>query len=939
MEGKNCFRTRWEQRPIYSGGNIATIALPRTPADPSGTAPLSPTDYEECLVTICGDTVNVLRTETGKTLCSFTVPLDDVILCLDTVSVLSPAAPPGEPATRKTVAKRREKDAPNDPAEPAAPGADSHVPVGSYVAVGTRQLQIFLLRVDLLAPPALPESPAKADEQAEEGEVPATPQAQQERRYEMQQVVSWTAAQQAISTLHFSPSGLYLVVGSTDGGVKVWNAFHHHLTHNFNSPFTSVVHTLFLDAQEAYLIVGSFEGHVAVFDFVEKVLLCHTRSHVQAVEAVALSEDGSCMFTIARDRRLSILSFDAKAQRLEERRAIVVKEHVSSAVFERTHTLHVGSMDGIVASYGVSETEAAQLQHRLPKPPAADLMDNVEESFVRSLIVRGKPKGVFDSAHSFFVDAGRSDAGLYAADAGFNIARIEPEANTKAHRVVSTIVSFFDQVLDVKTFADSFPYKYMVVNNSKDVRLYDHTGCCLSSRVLQGHTDTVLTCAVSPDAAMVATAGKDQVVRFWDTQSWSCVAKGVRGHTAEITSISFNMKPSDTYFLLFSVGADENLRLWDAAQARQAAAPEQELTHRDGIASAHSGPVYALAVAPNDQYVATGGKDKSVNVWSVTGKKLYREASLKGHRRGISALTFSSADRVLASASNDGTVRLWSLVSRTCVKTLQVNKTALLQVSFFNHGTQIVTGDAEGVLRVWAVNTSESVWSAELHEEKIWVLSVLERDDETVFLSGSAAGVLIASEDYTAEEARRVREVRDDTILKEQELANAMRKSEFARAFLLALRLNHPRHLRQVLVQWCSKDAAACEAQLKDELLRSLDGEQLQRLLQFTREWMTNSRHCHVANLVTFCFLSCFHYKEVLALPYVRGLIEPLLSYAMRHTQRQYNLLHMTYYMDYVTRSLTPEALSVLPPYDCFKRARETIGEEEGADAVVKKVQ
>lgn len=411
------------------------------------------------------------------------------------------------------------------------------------------------------------------------------------------------------------------------------------------------------------------------------------------------------------------------------------------------------------------------------------------------------------------------------------------------------------------------------------------------------------------------------------------------------------------------------------------------LTHCWGVNGAHSGAIYALAVSPHTRYLATGGKDRLVHVWNVrAGGRVYKEASLTGHRRGIAALTFSPTDRVLASAGSDGAVRLWSLVSLNCVRTLQADRAAILQLAFFNAGTQLVTGNAEGVLRVWAVATAESVWSAELHKDKIWALAVMEaegndnkkssssstgnrdgvrakasestrsglgesssegdatkganEEDEkeeeagegvnevddgapnqtsepatTLFLTGSADGVLIATEDFTAEAATRAREDRRELVEKEQELANALRLGRYADAFSLALRLSHPRHLRQVMASWSAKDGAGCAQALRDTLLPRLDADSLRRLLQYTREWMTNSRHCAVASLVTRAFLRSYHLIDIAAMPEMTSLVAPLLAYSQKHSQRQHQLLRRTYYLDYLTRTLSPNMLSSLPPF------------------------
>ncbi|KAG5477433.1 hypothetical protein CUR178_05136 [Leishmania enriettii] len=994
MEGKNCFRTRWTQEPIFSGGALASLALPVSSSEASPA--LSTSDaLEECLVMACGDTVNVVRATTGEVLCRYKLPVEDVVLHIDAVTVPEVGTDGGKgaagaddreaPATSATGSAKKPSVAKKIPKEKTCNdvrlkeegeyggqvmrkvgalsatqpssgvvafqnGRELAAPAGSYIAVGTRALQVYVLRVDARVEPHTSfassrptEQGAAADATAESGsaavaeggdggaadaESGTAPLVQ----YAMVLQRNWTAAQHAISVVHFSPSGTHLLSGATDGTVKVWNVFHHHLTHNLACAHSSLVQSVCLDPSEAYLAVGSFEGHITVFDFVTKRMVAAGRPHVQAVESITFSEELTHVYSIARDRRLAInkimFSESRKSTELKEVRAIVVKEHVSSAAFESAGLLHVGAMDGVVSTYRVSESEAVQLVRRLPKPPASDAEDSAEEAFVRSLLVAGRPKGTAMRQWRCFgahdVSQVSDTSSLYVSDAGFGIQYLVPSVAERCqYDVMRTIVGFLDQLLDVKLFPEASPLHRAVVTNSKDVRLYASDGC-VSSKTLRGHSDLVLCCAVSSDGAWIATGAKDKEVRVWSTERCETVLRGVGGHTAEVTSLSFNGKQTDTYLLLFSVSSDENLRMWDIgvplaehASAKRPQSRAEEIQHRSGVNAAHSGPIYTVAVAPNDQYVATGGKDKSVNVWNITGKRIYREGSLKGHRRGVSSLAFSPVDRLLASASNDGSVRLWSLVSLTCLKAMQVDRTSVLQLSFFNNGTQIVTGNAEGVLRVWSITSSESVWSAEAHTEKIWALAVEERasSGETIFYSGAADGVFVATEDYTAEEVARVKEERHSMILQEQALANALRKGSFSEAFMLALRLSHPRHLRQVLARWCAKDVRQCESTLRGELMPGLDTEQMTRLLQYTREWITNSRHCMVATLVLYVLVSSRHFEAVAQVPSMASLVEPLLAYTRKHSQRQHDLLRRTYYIDYVIRGLAPDALTSLPPF------------------------
>ncbi|CCW63441.1 unnamed protein product [Phytomonas sp. EM1] len=1020
MEGKNCFRMRWAQKPIYSGGNIASVGIMTSKDAVNSSVQADPSkdkELRELLVMACGDTVNVVCNRTGSLLCSYTLPIEDVILCVDAVTVLEsrsndPTSPiavnskneameelrttskgsAGVAKTRKgKKVQREDANSPDGQEKENHPGAspdggvvaDLKVPPGRYVAIGTRLLQLCIFQVVIdgeehKTTPTVPDPTGEAADEIAGTGVPEAadidsghdPKAVSKTsdsfatQAELKLIYQWTAAQHAISAIKFSSGGQYLLSCSTDGSIKGWNAFHHHLTHNLRCPSGGLIQTVYLDPTESLLILGTFEGYVSVFDFQKKVLLAHSRPHVQAVEAITvLHGDTTYICTIARDRKVAFLELRAASRELLERRTVVVKEHLTCARFESPSVLHIGAQDGQVSTYRLSATGPVRLICGTEKPPTPRPPPGAEkegkdseslDAMVRCILIAGRPAGVEPRLKGFSV-ADRDEkelSSLYVADGGFNIAQLSADHAQAKYTVISTLVGFLDQILDVKLLpaAAGDVYERIVVNNSKDVFLY-HSPGCLSRQALRGHSGIVMCCAVSSDGSLIATGGVDTEVRFWSTKTWQTVACGVGGHTAEISSMCFNAKQSAESLLLFTISADENLRLWDAGKsvlpllkrsASDEAAPPLQFSHRSGVNSAHAGQVFALAVSPNDQYVATGGKDKFVHLWNLTGKKLFKEAALKGHRRGISVLAFSPADRVLASASSDGAVRLWSLVSLACVKTLQADKTPVLQLAFFNQGTQLVTGNSDGVLRVWALAAAEAVWSSELHSGKIWALAVKEVPEtgETLFFSGATDGSLIATEDFTAEEAEILRQERREGILQEQTLANAIRRGEFAKAFSLALQLSHPRHLRQVLVQWCAKDLTLCEDTLKSEIIPCLTKEDLLRLLNFSREWLTNSRHYNVASVVLSAFFGAYHYVDIAKIPSMGGLVEAFLAYSKKHSQRQHNLLWRTYYLDYLTHAMEPNKLTTMPPFyeqteNCLQDALSEKGVEVGdADEV-----
>ena len=204
---------------------------------------------------------------------------------------------------------------------------------------------------------------------------------------------------------------------------------------------------------------------------------------------------------------------------------------------------------------------------------------------------------------------------------------------------------------------------------------------------VKGHDGPIYSSAFSPDESLLATVGKDHVLRLWDLPTHTLKAE-FPGHTDEINDVAFH--PDGT--MLATSSDDRTVRIWDMETSKEL----HVLEHPDGV-------VFGVAFSPDGQFLVSGGITKHLRVWSLTGSLL---EELGDYQSDIDHLVFSRDGKTLAVATGL-TVELWNPDGWKKEATLTGPGKPVVRAAFSGDGNLVAASSWDKKIHLWDRNTGK----------------------------------------------------------------------------------------------------------------------------------------------------------------------------------------------------------------------------------------
>jgi eukaryotic-like serine/threonine-protein kinase len=137
----------------------------------------------------------------------------------------------------------------------------------------------------------------------------------------------------------------------------------------------------------------------------------------------------------------------------------------------------------------------------------------------------------------------------------------------------------------------------------------------------------------------------------------------------------------------------------------------------------HSKEVYAVAWAPDGQYISSGGNDHIVKIWSPIQPAGNDHLTYLQHSGSVNSLTWSPDGVRIASASSDMTVQVWDAATGNKHITYRGHTDNVRAVAWSPNGTLIASGGDDKTVQVWDANTGQLLGRYSAHTGIVWAVS------------------------------------------------------------------------------------------------------------------------------------------------------------------------------------------------------------------------
>ncbi len=433
----------------------------------------------------------------------------------------------------------------------------------------------------------------------------------------------------SINAIEISPDNKFILSGSDDNSIKLWDAATGRLIRTFQDN-EDIKFVAFLPGERSFFSFN-WKGNVCIWETrtSEKIREFSLGEQSGATSSNSVSYDGAVLRSIVG---LKLYNADIS------RGAIV------SSV-ERPKSGAISAYLGFGFGFrNVVSTDGRLMLSSVRENASESIMESKDKTLMFWEIATGRILATLPG-HSDRIDviALSSDNRLALSGSRDKTVRLWDLRKGKlvttfnGHQKAIEALAFSPDRKYVLSGSHDHTMKLWDVEAEKEIRTF-------------AHDCPVTFVRFSPDG-LVAISGDDNgAIRFWDTQT-GLEVKALKSHATKSYAVALSPGGND----MLTGSRDGQLRRWDAASGKLL---KTISAHRDGIS--------AVKFTPDGKFALSTSYDRSVKLWDLNDGKLQRTFS--GHPGQVYKAAISPDGMHALTSGQDGDVRLWNIRSGAAVQ-------------------------------------------------------------------------------------------------------------------------------------------------------------------------------------------------------------------------------------------------------------------------------
>lgn len=236
--------------------------------------------------------------------------------------------------------------------------------------------------------------------------------------------------------------------------------------------------------------------------------------------------------------------------------------------------------------------------------------------------------------------------------------------------------------------------------------------------IMRGHTGWVRGTVHPPGGRRIITCSSDGSLRLWDLESGAQIGDDWRdeGDDGDDGDQVFAIALSPVGDVVASGSYDGTVRLWDIETGKV-------ITKWKG----HTKRVRSVCWSSDGEQVVSGYHHGAVTVWDVkTGKSVLGPFET-GHEHVLAVICSPDTTKIATGGFNEHAIKIWDTKTGELLSTIK-HDSHVSSLAWTSNGKKLISGSQNGLIRIFHTTTWQQIAILEGHQDVVLAISSCSND-------------------------------------------------------------------------------------------------------------------------------------------------------------------------------------------------------------------